>query len=482
MLKERARIIAAGLFAIDLLLVAMAFFLSFWLRSTVMPAVGLSESHLYPLRLYLPLLPVALIVWGALLLRFNLYHSQRTTSLLEETWDIARVCITGTLLLALIIYLFRLDQKLLGNDLISRLWILLFVATAFVLLAAHMTFIRLSARWARVHGYNYRTLLIAGTNETAQKIAQTFAEHPHWGYRIAGYVSEHGVQSESHEKGIAYLGLIEDIPTIVEENVIDEVVFALDRQEFHRLESLLLLLEEQGIRARLALDLFPHAKARVQVGMLEELPLLTYSTTSTSELRLLGKRLIDVSISLVVLTLALPAMLVIAVVLKLVYGGTVLYRQTRCGLHGRRFTLVKFRTMIEDAEQQQDHLSHLNEMDGPVFKMKRDPRVTPLGRWLRRLSLDELPQLWNVLKGDMSLVGPRPPVPQEVSAYKRWQRRRLSMRPGLTCLWQIKGRNDLDFDRWMELDLEYIDNWSPLLDLKILAKTIPVVLTGRGAS
>ena len=168
--------------------------------------------------------------------------------------------------------------------------------------------------------------------------------------------------------------------------------------------------------------------------------------------------------------------------IKAVYGGTVLYRQTRCGLHGRRFTLFKFRTMVEDAEQQQRHLSHLNEMDGPVFKMKRDPRVTRLGRWLRRLSLDELPQLWNVLKGDMSLVGPRPPVPQEVSAYQRWQRRRLSMRPGLTCLWQIQGRNDLDFDRWMELDLEYIDNWSPLLDIKILAKTIPVVLTGRGAS
>jgi len=482
MLKERARIIAAGLFIIDLFLVAVAFFFSFWLRSSVLPAVGLSPSHLYPLRLYLPLLPIALLIWGALLLRFNIYHSQRTASLLEETWDIARVCITGTLLLAMTIYLLRLDQKLLANDLISRLWILLFVATSFVLLAGHMIFIRLSARWARVHGYNYRTVLIAGTNETARKIAQTIEERPYWGYRIVGFVSERGEGPEANIENSAHLGLIEDIPAIVEENVVDEVIFALDRQDFHRLESLLLLLEEQGIRTRLALDLFPHAKARVQVGTFEEMPLLTYSTTPTSELRLIGKRLMDVAISVVVLGLALPAMLIIAAVIKMVYGGTVLYRQTRCGLYGRRFTLVKFRTMVEDAEQQQSHLSHLNEMTGPVFKMKQDPRVTPMGRWLRRLSLDELPQLWNVLKGDMSLVGPRPPVPQEVSSYQRWQRRRLSMRPGLTCLWQVQGRNDLDFDRWMELDLEYIDNWSPLLDIKILAKTIPVVLSGRGAS
>ena len=482
MLKERARIVAGGLFIVDLLLVTLAFLFSFWLRSSVLPAIGLSSTHLYPLRLYLPLLPVALLSWGALLLRFSLYHSQRTTSLLVETWEIFRVCVTGTLLLALVIYLFRLDQKLLPNDLISRLWILLFVAITFLLLAGRMILVRLTARWVRTHGYNYRTVLIAGTNETAKKIARTIEEHPYWGYRIVGFVSEKGEQLELSFSGHPHLGRIEEIPSIVEENVVDEVIFALDRQDLHRLESLLLLLEEQGIRTRLALDLFPHAKARVQIGTFEELPLLTYSTTPTSELRLLGKRLMDIAISMVVLGLALPAMLSIAAVIKLVYGGTVLYRQTRCGLYGRRFTLIKFRTMVEDAEQQQTGLSHLNEMTGPVFKMKQDPRVTPLGRWLRRLSLDELPQLWNVLKGDMSLVGPRPPVPQEVSLYQRWQRRRLSMRPGLTCLWQIQGRNDLDFDRWMELDLEYIDNWSPLLDIKILAKTIPVVLSGRGAS
>jgi len=160
----------------------------------------------------------------------------------------------------------------------------------------------------------------------------------------------------------------------------------------------------------------------------------------------------------------------------------VLFRQRRCGLNGRIFTLFKFRTMVADAEERIGEVAHLNEMKGPVFKVRRDPRVTGVGRWLRRFSLDELPQLWNVLRGDMSLVGPRPPIPEEVARYERWQRRRLSMKPGLTCLWQVRGRNQIDFEEWMRLDLEYIDNWSPWLDLKILARTVPVVLSGRGAS
>jgi lipopolysaccharide/colanic/teichoic acid biosynthesis glycosyltransferase len=182
------------------------------------------------------------------------------------------------------------------------------------------------------------------------------------------------------------------------------------------------------------------------------------------------------------LLIALPVLLVVWIAIRLGEGGAVLFRQRRCGLNGRVFTLYKFRTMVEGAEERLEEVAHLNEMNGPVFKSSRDPRITWLGRWLRRFSLDELPQLWNVLKGDMSLVGPRPPIPEEVARYERWQRRRLAMKPGLTCLWQIRGRNEIDFEEWMRLDLEYIDNWSPWLDLKILLRTVPVVLSGRGAS
>src|SRR6185436_14122381 len=254
------------------------------------------------------------------------------------------------------------------------------------------------------------------------------------------------------------------------------------RRDLDRLEDLFLSLQEQGIRTRLALDLFPHTRAQVQIEDLDGMPLLSFATAPTSHVQLLAKRSVDVAVASFLLLLGLPVVLAIALAIKLSSGGNVLFRQTRCGLNGRFFTLYKFRTMVEDAEERRRELLHLNEMNGPVFKLKSDPRVTWFGRFLRKFSLDELPQLWNVLRGDMSLVGPRPPIPEELARYQRWQRRRLAMKPGLTCLWQVNGRNELDFGSWMELDLQYIDSWSLSLDLKILLKTIPVVLSGRGAS
>jgi lipopolysaccharide/colanic/teichoic acid biosynthesis glycosyltransferase len=175
-----------------------------------------------------------------------------------------------------------------------------------------------------------------------------------------------------------------------------------------------------------------------------------------------------------------PLLLLVALLIKLTSPGSVIFRQVRCGLGGRRFVLYKFRSMIVEAEEVKSQFNHLNEMSGPVFKLSNDPRCTLLGKWLRKFSIDELPQLVNILKGDMSFVGPRPPIPEEVEKYERWQRRRLRMKPGLTCLWQVRGRNDIDFGEWMKLDLQYIDTWSLLLDLKICLKTIPIVLLGKG--
>ena len=481
MLKERARIVAGSLLAVDLLLVTLSFFLAFWLRSQVFPSLGWSATTLYPLEQYLPLLPITLVIWWFLLYRSTLYRSQRTVSLQQEAREILRLSIASALLLVLVIYALRLDDRLLGGDKISRAWIFLLYFLTTVLLLARTVAVRALARYAREKGYNYRTVVIVGTGATAARVADLVEQHGYWGLRILGLIAES--RREGIKDGAPYpvIGVMDELPEVVEDNVVDEVIFALDRPHPAQLEALLLALEEQGVRSRLALSFLPHTGAKVEVGALDNLPVLTYDHTPASELQLIGKRAIDVSISAMLLTVGLPVMLVIAGLLKLAGGGRVLFTQTRCGLNGRRFTLYKFRTMVEDAESQRQSIAHLNEMSGPVFKVKRDPRVTPVGRWLRQFSLDELPQLWNVLKGDMSLVGPRPPVPQEVSQYQRWQRRRLSMRPGLTCLWQVQGRNELDFDRWVELDLEYIDSWSPLLDMKILLKTIPVVLSGKGA-
>ncbi|RMH19375.1 MAG: sugar transferase [Acidobacteria bacterium] len=484
MLKERGRALATSIFVLDLLLVGAAFFLAYWLRASLLPALlpAAFPIPFYPLKTYLPLLPLVLAIWAPLLLLSGQYRSHRTIPIDREIRAIVKVCLWGVGILTLSVYGLRIDALLLGDDELSRLWLVLVGACAGVLLLLEKITLRTLSRWVRLQGYNYRTMLIVGTHEGAISLADSIQDHRYWGYRILGLIAHPGADVSRVPPRYKVLGTIDDIPRIVESTVVDDVLFCVGRRDLNRLEDLFLALQEQGIRTRFALNLFPHTKAKSRLEELDGTPLLTFSTTPESWLALLAKRLIDVTVSTVLLVLGLPVVLLIALAIKLTSRGQVLYRQTRCGLNGRRFTLYKFRTMIEGAEARKGDLLHLNEMDGPVFKLRDDPRVTRLGRILRRFSLDELPQLWNVLRGDMSLVGPRPPIPDEVAQYQRWQRRRLSMKPGLTCLWQISGRNQLDFDRWMELDLEYIDSWSPWLDLKILFKTVPAVLSGRGAS
>ena len=484
MLKERARILTVAIFTLDLLLVSAAFLCAYGLRDAVLPrlAPGTFPGRLYSLGDYLPLLPLALAIWGALLLSSGRYRSHRTVPLLEEAWAIIRVCVTGAIIFTLALYLTRLDERLLGDDRVSRLWALLFAVFSCLFLLSEKLAIRLTSRYVRSYGFNYRTVLIVGTGPTALRIADSIQGHRFWGFRILGFLRNGHQPEEPWPSRYPILGEIADIPRIVEAHVIDDVIFAVHRRELDSLEDLFLSLQEQGIRTRFAMDLFPHTRARVELEELDGMPLLSFATTPTSQLKLMLKRTLDVAVASLLLLIALPIVGMIALAIWLTSGGKILFRQTRCGLNGRFFTLYKFRTMVEDAEERRRELLHLNEMDGPVFKLRSDPRVTGFGRFLRRYSLDELPQLWNVLRGDMSLVGPRPPIPEEVAQYQRWQRRRLAMKPGLTCLWQVSGRNNLDFDRWMQLDLEYIDSWSPTLDFKILLKTIPAVLSGKGAS
>ena len=264
--------------------------------------------------------------------------------------------------------------------------------------------------------------------------------------------------------------------SILVREVVDEVIFVIEKGKLGEYEEALLAAERHGVRAHVSLDIFPHVLARPVLEELDGIPLLSFTTTPSNPVELVAKRAIDLALSLVLFLVTLPIQLAAALAIFVTSGRPVFFRQVRCGLNGRLFTLLKFRTMKPGAEERLSEISHLNEMTGPVFKVTHDPRLTTVGRILRRLSIDELPQLWNVIVGDMSLVGPRPPLPDEVSRYESWQRRRLSMKPGLTCLWQVSGRSELDFDRWMALDLKYIDTWSPLLDLKILLKTVPAVL------
>jgi exopolysaccharide biosynthesis polyprenyl glycosylphosphotransferase len=227
-------------------------------------------------------------------------------------------------------------------------------------------------------------------------------------------------------------------------------------------------------------DFFPHVNSQVYLDRLGTSPLLTFSATPHDEIRLLVKRLTDIVLASAALVLLFPVMLIVALIIRLTSPGPAIFRQVRCGLNGLRFVFYKFRSMCDNAHEMRESLKHLSERQ-LAMKIPDDPRLTGVGRWLRKFSIDEVPQLWNVLKGDMSLVGPRPAVPEEVEQYQRWQRRRLRMRPGLTCLWAVCGRDSVDFETWMKLDMQYIDSWSLALDWKIILQTIPQVVTGRGA-
>lgn len=270
------------------------------------------------------------------------------------------------------------------------------------------------------------------------------------------------------------------LPTLLAQQIVDEIIFDVDSSKLPGLEEVFLQCDEEGVRTRVAIDFFPHVNSEITFDRVGEAPLLTFSAAPLDDLRLLLKRLFDVVMSVLALVVLFPLLVAVALAIRISSPGPVIFRQARCGLNGRRFTMFKFRSMVKDAEEMMPALRHLSARQ-IAFKLWQDPRVTKVGYWIRRFSIDELPQLYNVLRGDMSIVGPRPPLPEEVDRYERWQRRRLRMRPGLTCLWAVSGRDRIDFNTWMRLDISYIENWSLQLDWSIIMRTIPHVLAGRSA-
>jgi exopolysaccharide biosynthesis polyprenyl glycosylphosphotransferase len=476
MLKQKARAVALGVLAGDLALTALTLPAAYLLREGVLARFSsrLFPQHLSPFEQYFFLLTLILPIWGLLLFTAGFYRSHRTLPLGEEIWAAARVAFGGTALLALIVYGLRLEF-------VSRWFLAIFGGVNFAFLATEKVALRLISRWVRARGYNFRTVLLVGTGSKADSLAKFLEGHPYWGFRVIGYLDDDNGGEIQRANRWPCLGKIADLEGVLVRHVVDELIFVIEKGRLGDYEEALLVAERDGVRAHVSLDIFPHVLARPVLEELDGAPLLSFTTTPSNPVQLFVKRGVDLALSLLLVVLTLPVQALAAIAIWLTSNGPIFFRQTRCGLNGRHFTLLKFRTMYTGAEDRLSEISHLNEMSGPVFKSSMDPRLTLVGRILRRLSIDELPQLWNVIVGDMSLVGPRPPLPEEVSRYEPWQRRRLSMSPGITCLWQISGRNDLDFERWMELDLKYIDTWSPMLDLEILLKTVPAVLSGRGA-
>jgi len=378
-----------------------------------------------------------------------------------------------TLLLAFLFLTKSLDQ--------SRISISLFILLNFSVLVSFRKLISRLLSYLRKKGYNSKNILIVGTGAPAKEFIQEVKKHPEWGFGITGLLDwEENLKGKAIQD-FPVIGDLQDLPHILKNNHVDYVVFAVCKRFLNLIEDSLLTCEEMGVPTCVLADFFPLRFSRKKLGEFQKRPAMVFSTAPDSGTCLVLKSMTDKLVSLLGIVLLSPLILVLSLFVKFTSKGPILFRQERCGLNRRKFTMLKFRTMVENADQMKDLLAEKNEMDGPVFKMTDDPRLTKVGAVLRKFSLDELPQLFNVLRGEMSLVGPRPPLPKEVSQYDLWQRRRLSMKPGLTCLWQINGRNNIDFEKWMKMDLEYIDNWSLWLDTKILFKTIPAVILGTGA-
>jgi exopolysaccharide biosynthesis polyprenyl glycosylphosphotransferase len=348
-------------------------------------------------------------------------------------------------------------------------------------------FLRVLLLSARRSGYNYRFLLVVGANERSSQIATKIEDKAELGFKIVGFVSEtpeaaEAWRSESHPNW-RILGPLEDLRMIFTRERVDEVIVCLPVDaRFRDITAVIQHARELGIVVRLMPEFADgYLIKNLHIEEFEEEYVITLFREQML-LQLLIKRAIDAAISVAVLAILFPVLLLIALIIKLTSPGPVFFVQNRVGMNQRQFKLYKFRSMVADAEERKSSLLHLNERDGPAFKIDNDPRITPIGRFIRKTSIDELPQLFNVLSGEMSLVGPRPPLPEEVQKYEWLFRKRLSVKPGITCIWQISGRNNVSFDRWMQMDHEYIENWSIWLDLQILVKTIPAVLFSRGAS
>jgi exopolysaccharide biosynthesis polyprenyl glycosylphosphotransferase len=454
---------------------ALAFLLAYWIRAWL-GHVGLLHA-IYPLSVYWPLFLISLLVFPSLGYLLGAYREVETRPLRDVANDVVKMTTLGFLILFTAMFLFRWQY-------VSRSFLVVFAFFhLFMLGGGRWLFLALSSRLRNRHD-RCRQFVVVGTGSGAAGIASLLEEGERFGLRLLAFVSMNNSEASPPPglRGSYPVLPIERLSELLHNQVVDEVVFTAEKiEELPKLEPLMLQCEQEGVRMRIHLDFLPTGFSHVYVEHLARVPLLTFASSTPAEGGLLLKRVMDFVLATIAMILLSPLFLILAALVRLTSPGPVFYRQTRCGLGGRRFSLLKFRSMVDGAEGSQPGLEYLNEVDGPVFKMRDDPRCTRVGRWMRVFSLDELPQLWNVLCGDMSLVGPRPPLPREVQQYEPWQRKRLRMRPGLTCLWALEGRSQLRFDRWVKLDLLYIDRWSIWLDCKILFKTIPAVLSGKGA-
>lgn len=477
MLREHGKLLTRVHQCLDMGLVATSFILAYFIKRHFLPEglTGLSNDPNY----YVVLL-LCIVFFYLSFNIFDFYYPYRKQTFDRILMKLIKGVAAGFSLVVLSLYLIKVSE-------FSRLMMAIFLLLTVLLLAVSKYVIYHVLAHYRRQGFNFRKVLVVGSRERAKEMIQSIQQAPESGYQLWGCLEiDDCFVGVEVMPGVKVIGTLADFHGLLLNQTVDEIVFAMPLRMIPEVRRYIAFAEEVGINIRILPDwqlqkvMYHPETASVYFEEFLGVPAIGLSSTPRKNTDLLIKAGIDYICAAAGMVVLSPLYILIAILIKLTSRGPVLFKQERCGENGRRFTLYKFRTMIDRAEEMRDALLVANEMNGPVFKMKEDPRVTKVGRVLRKTSLDELPQLFNVLKGEMSLVGPRPPLPAEVEKYEAWQRRRLSMKPGLTCIWQVGGRNEVDFEQWMKMDLEYIDKWSLMLDLKLLLFTIKAVVIGTG--
>lgn len=475
MFERYRRWLSVALAVADVVLINVAVAIAYWVRYDLQWFAAVDQAYFVPLRSFLPIsLALTVLLLGIYKLG-GVYNQPRGASFFDEVYRLLTGTATGIIVMVFVIVFFF--RPLLYSRLVFFY--------AGVLITVLLSLIRLAKRAVRAQlrkrGLGVDRLLIVGVGEVGRTIMRNIVAHPTLGYQIVGFVDDDPEKGSDDIGRFKALGSTSNVPRLVKDLAIDEVIITLPWMYHRKIVSIVAQCEREEVRVRIVPDIFQMTMSHLDVQDLGGIPMIGVRDISITPGQLLLKRAMDVLISMVGLVLLFPLFLVIGLAIRLDSSGPILFRQVRVGKGEQLFACYKFRSMYHGADEEKEKLKDQNEANGIFFKIRKDPRVTSVGRYLRRLSLDELPQLANVLMGHMSLVGPRPATPAEVQRYQPWHKRRLEVAPGLTGLWQVSGRSELTFDEMVLLDLYYIEKWSPLLDLQIMIRTVPTAIVGKGA-
>lgn len=405
---------------------------------------------------------------------FRLYSFSRNAGKLDEVAQVIQAVTFSNILIIAVTFFYR-------NVSVSRLVIVKsYVLTCFFL-SLFRFLRRMFVEWLRHRGFGIRNVIIYGAGEGGKLVKHHIEFHTEMGYRFIGFIDDNKNLKDKEIDGKPVLGTLDSLSQIVDKYCIHDVIIAMPSAPREKILKAVLKCEKALINYFILPNVFEFLTSQISINRMGTVPLMQVNLEVKKDYQYFIKRSFDYLFAAVCAVLLLPVFIVVGILIRLESAGPVIFSQIRIGRNGRAFKFYKFRTMVHNAEKEKASLNNLNEVDGPIFKIKDDPRITRLGKFLRKLSIDELPQIYNVLVGDMSFVGPRPPIPHEVKKYEEWQKTRLSVMPGITGLWQVSGRSTLTFEQMVRLDLFYIENWSLWLDIKILLSTIPTVLFCKGA-